>query len=631
MRLFPGLVVATIVAVAVAAASVATAARAPGLSIQLTEAGSQFPSRSYVLTLSKGFTIRSSSVRVTENGAPVQGVRVVPARNTKAGKFGVVLVLDASDSMAGRPIAAAIAAARVFAAHRSGAQKLGLVTFNSTATTKLALTDRQARVDAVLAQTPKLAYGTHMYGATLKALHMLQGAGISSGSIVLLSDGADTGSRITEPDLVAAAKKAHVRIFTVGFRSGVFDSSTLTELAGQTGGTFSTAQSKAQLEQVYGSLGERLSREYLLQYQSLAGPGENVKVRVVLDGIAQPADTGYTTPALRHFAQPPFHPSAVSEFWRSAWAMVAFALVCALLLAGALLALLRPTSSGFQHRVAEFVSLYSRPDEPKRGGGLAESVRVGAERSFEETSRWRRLAINLEIAEIALSPLQVVLGTVIATVFAVLFFATVLGQIFGVFGFLVPLFVFNGIKAKLARKRARFANQLPDTLQVIASAMRAGHTIIGALAVVAGESPEPTRAEMRRVVADEQFGVPLEDALDRVAARMASLEFGQVALVAGLQREAGGNVAEVLDRVGETVRERIELRQLVKSLTAQGRLSRWILTLLPPGLAGIIAVLDPGYLSPLIDKSAGRAIIVFAGIMIVIGSITIKRIVEIKI
>jgi tight adherence protein B len=630
MRLFAGLLVATLVAAAVA--TMATAASAPGPSVQVTEAGAHFPFRSFVLTLSKGLTIRSSSVRVTENGAPVQGVSVIPARNTKAGKFGVVLVLDASDSMAGRPIASAMAAARVFAAHRSGTQKLGFVTFNSTASTKLQLTDRQQRVDAVLAHTPKLAYGTHMYGAVQKALHMLEDAGISSGSVVLLSDGADTGSRITENALVGEAKKAHARIFTVGFRSGVFDLGALTQLAAETGGSFSTAQSRAQLERVYGTLGERLAREYLVQYQSLAGPAEHVAVRVSVNGIGRSAVTGYTTPALPQFAQQPFHPSRVSRFWRSTAAMFGFALFCALLLGLAFWALLRPPSSGFQRRVAEFVSLYSPSDQPKRAVGLAESVRVGAERSYEETSRWRRLAINLEIAEIALSPLQVVLGTVVATVFAVVLFAAVFqAQIFGVFGFLVPLVVFNGIKSKLLRKRTRFANQLPDTLQVIASAMRAGHTIIGALAVVSTESPEPTRTEMRRVVADEQLGVPLDTALDRVAQRMDNMEFGQVALVAGLQREAGGNAAEVLDRVAETVRERIELRQLVKSLTAQGRLSRWILTLLPPGLAGIIAVLDPGYLSPLVDKPAGRAIIVFAGIMIVIGSITIKRIVEIKI
>ena len=141
--------------------------------------------------------------------------------------------------------------------------------------------------------------------------------------------------------------------------------------------------------------------------------------------------------------------------------------------------------------------------------------------------------------------------------------------VFGIFGLLVPLFVHNSIKAKLARKRRLFFEQLPDTLQIVASALRAGHTIVGALAVVSSESPEPTRGEMQRVVADEQLGVPLETALERVAARMASREFEQVAIVAGLQREAGGNAAEVLDRVGRRPRG-IELRQLVRSLTAQG-------------------------------------------------------------
>jgi tight adherence protein B len=631
VRRFPGLLVATLVAAA-AVATTAAGAGAPAPSVQVTEAGAHFPFRSFVLTLSKGLTLGSSSVRVTENGAGVQHVSVTPASGAKSGKFGVVLVLDASDSMAGRPINAAMAAARVFAAHRSGAQKLGFVTFNSTAITKLPLTDNKQLIDAAFAHTPTLAYGTHINDAVQNALHMLGAAGISSGSVVLLSDGADTGSAISEPDLVAAAKKANVRIFAVGFHSGVFDPGVLTQLAAQTGGSFSTAQSQAQLERVYGTLGARLAREYLVQYQSLANPGEHITVRVSVHGIAQPAVTGYTTPALPHFAQLPFRPSFEYRFWRSPWSMVTFALLCAALLGVSLWALLRPSSNGFQRRVAEYVSLYAPTDEPKRAVGLAESVRVGAERSWDETSRWRQLAINLEIAEIALSPMQVVVGTVIATVVSVAFFATVFNsQIFGIFGFLVPLLVFNGIKGKLTRKRKRFSDQLPDTLQVIASAMRAGHTIIGALAVVAGESPEPTRTEMRRVVADEQIGVPLDVALDRTARRMDNQEFGQVALVAGLQREAGGNAAEVLDRVAETVRERIELRQLVKSLTAQGRLSRWILTLLPPGLAGIIALLDPGYLAPLVDKSAGRAILVFAGIMIVIGSITIKRIVEIKV
>jgi tight adherence protein B len=313
--------------------------------------------------------------------------------------------------------------------------------------------------------------------------------------------------------------------------------------------------------------------------------------------------------------------------------MVAIALISALLIGAAFWAILRPAPSDLQRRVADFVSLYTPGEQKPSAGGLAEVVRVGSERSFvERSSRWRKFAEDLEIAEIAISPLQIVLGTAIATGVAMFLFAGVFrSNVFGVFGLLVPLFVYNAIKGKLAKKRRAFSDQLPDALQVISSAMRAGHTIVGALAVVSIESPEPTASEVRRAVADEQLGVPLDTALDRVARRMVSREFEQVAVVAGLQREAGGNAAEVLDRVAETVRERIELRQLVRSLTAQGRLSRWILTLLPPGLAGIIALLDPGYLSPLFDKSAGRAILVFSGIMIVVGSLMIKKIVNVKV
>jgi tight adherence protein B len=631
MKRFRGLLAAVLIATAAAAATAAAGTSLPA--VQATEAGARFPFRSYVLTLPKGAAIGSASVRVTENGVAVRNITVTPASAAKNGKFGVVLALDASNSMAGEPIAAAVAAARAFASHRAATQQLGIVTFNSTVRTHLPLTTDPQRIGAVLTRTPKLANGTHIYDAVLRAVRMLGRAGVSSGSVVLLSDGADTVSRVSLDEVATAAQKAHVRIFTVGFRSKVFDPAALTRLAAQTEGSFSEADSPAQLERVYSLLGAQFSREYLLQYQSLAGPGRDIAVKIAIGGVAQPAVVGYRTPPLQQFTAPAIHTSLSYRLWRSTLAMVAIALICALLLAFAVWALLRPAPSGLQGRVAEFVSLYTPDADPSRSGGLAESVRVGNERSFvERSSAWRRFVEGLEIAEVGMSPAQIVLGTAVATGVAVFMLAGITGsRLFSVFGFLVPLLVYNALKGKLAKKRRLFSDQIPDALQVIASAMRAGHTVIGALAVVSSESPEPMRSEMRRAVADEQLGVPLDTALDRVSRRMESREFEQVAVVAGLQREAGGNVAEVLDRVADSVRERIELRQLVRSLTAQGRLSRWILTLLPPGLAGIIALLDPGYLAPLVDKSLGRAILVLAGLMIVVGSLLIKRIVDVKV
>ena len=129
--------------------------------------------------------------------------------------------------------------------------------------------------------------------------------------------------------------------------------------------------------------------------------------------------------------------------------------------------------------------------------------------------------------------------------------------------------------------RATFDEQLPDNLDVLAGAMRTGHSVMGALAVMVESADEPSKSEFRRVLQDEQLGVPLDDALMVMARRMESYDAEQVAMVMRLQREAGGNTAEVLDRVAETIRGRMELRRLVQVLTAQARISRWILTSLP--------------------------------------------------
>src|SRR5207237_10920734 len=149
------------------------------------------------------------------------------------------------------------------------------------------------------------------------------------------------------------------------------------------------------------------------------------------------------------------------------------------------------------------------------------------------------------------------------------------------FALVVPYLSREWVIRTLAHRRNRFAEQLPDALQVIGSALRSGHSFAGALAVVVESASEPMKSEMQRVVADEQLGVPIQDSLGVVAQRMASRDVEQLALVAQLQREAGGDAAEVVDRVAETVRERFDLKRLIQTLTMQGRMSRWIVSALP--------------------------------------------------
>jgi tight adherence protein B len=149
--------------------------------------------------------------------------------------------------------------------------------------------------------------------------------------------------------------------------------------------------------------------------------------------------------------------------------------------------------------------------------------------------------------------------------------------------------------------------------------------------VVVEDAPEPSRREFRRLVADEQLGVPLDEGFTTIAARMRNSDLDQVALVAALQRETGANSAEVLDRVADTVRERAALRRLVRTLTAQGRMARWIVSALPVGLLIIISILNPEYMKPLVNRTAGQLMLVVAALMVISGSLVIKRIVNIRV
>jgi tight adherence protein B len=176
-----------------------------------------------------------------------------------------------------------------------------------------------------------------------------------------------------------------------------------------------------------------------------------------------------------------------------------------------------------------------------------------------------------------------------------------------------------------------FADQLPDNLQVIASAMRAGQTFVGALKAVIEDAPEPSQRELRRAVLDEQIGIPLGDALRGVTERMQSEDFHHVAVVATLQRETGGNTAEILELVADTVRERIELRRMVRGLTAQGRLSGGVLSLLPVGLLMLISLLNPAYVHPLFHSTAGLIALGVSIGLVITGGLVIRKIVEIKV
>jgi tight adherence protein B len=584
-----------------------------------------WPDRGYLLSLGSSQRIQPSQVNVTENGKPVYGATVQPASAANA-TFGTLLVIDASDSMRGKPISGAVGAARAFAARRNVNQRLAVLTFNSANDYVLPFTSDEAKIRAVLSHVPKLAHGTHLYDAAAQAVSLIQAAGISGGAVVLLTDGGDTGSSIKLDELTSIAKDVNVRMFTVGLRSPTFRPGALQQLAGETGGSYSEAGSSGELAGIFDQLGLKLANEYLVTYRSLANPNSKVRVSVAVEGLGT-ARAGYEAPPL---STPAFDKSLGDRVWQSWVTMFLIALLLACLVGLALFATLRPPASTVRKRLSDFVST-ARPTEEESREALSSRIFEETERSLEETRWWRSFNEALELAEVKIPPVQILAGTLVLTLFMMWLLGAVIAWPLALLGLAVPFAVREVIVRRIEKKRRAFDEQLPDNLDVVASGLRAGHSIVGALSLVVNDASEPSKSEFQRVVADEQLGVPLEDALGVVAHRMKSRDVEQVALVASLQRETGGNSAEVLDRVTESIRERAALRRLVRGLTAQGRMSRWVVSALPVGLLLVISLLNPEYMKPLFTHTSGKIMLTFAAVMIVAGSLVIKKIVDIKV
>jgi tight adherence protein B len=582
-----------------------------------------FPERGYVLSIPKAADLDARSVEVRENGLRVSGVRVDPLASSGL-RFGVVLALDASDSMAGAPARAALESARAFVGRRTATEEIGIVAFNSEISVVRDLTRDGAALRAALTTQPPLAYGTRIYDALTRALGLLQDAKLSSGAIVLLSDGADIGSTRPLAEVVAAAEKQRVRIFTVGLRSGAFDPKPLRAIADRTGGSYAEARSATELAAIYEQLGEQLAGEYLVRYRSAARPMSQVEVSVRVAGAGR-TTAAYVVP--RPSLLEPFHRSPVSKFLLSNGSALAISLVFGLLVCALLLVLVRGPKTTIVDRVQTFASgkVGARADH------AATAALLAATRNRYTGGWWAQLERDLELARMTVTPRQVVGMALGGTVAFALLALAVSVPILAVFGLMTPFLARAVIQRKLKAVRNEFADQFPASLQVLASALRAGHSFNGALGVVVDNAHEPARSELARVVQDDRLGVLPEVAMRRLARRMANRDIEQVALLAELQRTAGGNSAEILDTVVATVRERAEILRLVRTLTAQGRMSRWILTALPVVLALFLWVSNPDSMNSFVSSNVGQIALVAATLMVVAGSLVIQRIVDIDV
>jgi tight adherence protein B len=184
---------------------------------------------------------------------------------------------------------------------------------------------------------------------------------------------------------------------------------------------------------------------------------------------------------------------------------------------------------------------------------------------------------------------------------------------------------------KAGRRTAAFLAQLPDALQLIAGSLSAGYSLPQALDSVVREGSQPMATEFSRALVESRLGVPVEYALDGIAERMRSNDFTWVVMAIRIQREVGGNLAEVLSTVSSTLRERERLRRQVRVLSAEGRLSAYILGGLPPLFAVYLVLVRRSYISPLFTDPIGVFMLIVMGVLMVVGAFWLRKVVTVEV
>jgi tight adherence protein B len=283
----------------------------------------------------------------------------------------------------------------------------------------------------------------------------------------------------------------------------------------------------------------------------------------------------------------------------------------------------------------ELFSDLDNPDSQEavedKGGALDALDNILAERSFGK--KWRRqLAradLKLTVAEFAALHVISMAGAFAAAYFVLFRGDLVFSIVAGFVGFFIPrIYVARTISQRLIA----FENQLPDTLSLWVNALRSGYSVLQSMEAVANDAQEPTQTEFKRVVQEVQLGIDMGDALNHLLERVESEDLDLVITAVNIQREVGGNLAEILDVIGATIRERIKLKGEIRVLTSQGRITGYLISFLPIVLALFLNMIQPGFMGPMFENRAcGWPMLGIGLAMIGIGAAIIQKIVDIEI
>jgi tight adherence protein B len=269
-----------------------------------------------------------------------------------------------------------------------------------------------------------------------------------------------------------------------------------------------------------------------------------------------------------------------------------------------------------------------KKDERKALDAIDKAI---AKRPFAQ--RWRtqlaRADLKLTVAEFAALHVVSVIGFFGVGYFVLFRGDLIMSIVAGFIGFFFPRVY---VSRQTSQRLVRFENQLPDTLGLWVNALRSGFSVLQAMEAISRDAPEPTATEFKRVVQEVQLGIDVEDALEHLLARVESDDLDLVVTAVNIQREVGGNLAEILETISHTVRERVKIKGEIRVLTSQGRATGYLISGLPIAVALFLSVIQPGFMNPMFEsRTCGWPLLGIGLALIGMGMAAIQKIVNIEI
>ncbi len=587
-----------------------------------------------------------TEVTVTENGDPVDA-QVTPLADQQVG---VVLVLDTSGSIEEALDSAKAAATDLLDVLPDDAP-VSVIGFSSQAGVASEFTtDRGATTDAI--QGLEAQGGTALYDALLLATQQTEASPADRNAIVVLSDGADSDAVATADDAVASLEDGDDDFYLVSLQTGETDVDALAGLAESAGGRVVAAEDAEALASTYVDLGQRIVNQFEVSFTSTT-PDRTGTWEIAVDGVDEAGSVSLALPdrdAAAGSTDEPAEERALPgvltldtepAFYQQPWVLWFGALLVGIALA-VLVAVAVPSGAGAELAKRREKRRSLRSDATPAAGEdssgaerAVDSVRAAATRvataAVERTESTGKIDAKLDQAGLVMRA-----GEYVALVVAIAMAAGILGYllfgaVIGAIGLLVPLFGAGAfLNFKASRRNKAFGDQLSDALTIMSGALRSGFGVGQAIDTVAEEMDDPIGQEFRRAILETRLGRDIEDALDGIAVRVENEDFAWVVDAMRINRTVGGDLSQILDQVGDTIRARNRLKRQVSALTAEGRISAMVLGFLPIGMGLILFSSNPDYMKPLFSRTIGLIMLGVAVTLLVTGALWLKKLIDVE-